>query len=78
MVSFFVFIESNVEINCGLNIYHHDVLSWIKCKTIITPPPPHIVFYTRCAELTPFTVDMQASLHGTGIPEVPKTSEEVS
>ena len=37
MVSLVAFIESNVEINCGFSIYHHDVISGTKYKTTITP-----------------------------------------
>jgi len=42
MVSFFVFTENNVEINCGFKSYHHDVISWTKCKTTNIP---HIALY---------------------------------
>ena len=49
MVSLFAFIESNVEINCGFSIYHHDVISGTKCKTKITP---HIVPYKSKEALT--------------------------
>jgi len=40
MVSLFVFMESNGKSIVVLPFYHHNVISWTKCKATITP---HIV-----------------------------------
>ena len=47
MVSIFVFMENNVEGDCGCTFYHSNVISWAKCKTTITTTSnlPHVVLY---------------------------------